>query len=395
MITVEEAKSLVLKHAIELQEEEIEVTSALGFYLSENLVSSVDMPPFDQSAMDGYVINFLGNCKEKTLRIRGEIKAGDTHQTTISDGEAIRIFTGAPVPNESTAVVMQEKVTVDGEYVSIDGDVVQGSNIRYQGEQIKKGELALEKGTLLTPAAIGFISMLGINKVKVTRKPKISVLVTGSELAKPGTKLKFGQVYECNSDSLTAAIQQTGFTVNEISSIPDDYELTKQTLDDAITTNEVLVISGGISVGDYDFVGKALKELEVEQVYYKIKQKPGKPMFFGKKGNTLIFALPGNPSAAILCYYQYVLMALKKRSGAINNYGIREIKLSLMNDFVKKGDRAQFLKAKITEEGVDALGSQSSAMLNTFAVSDGLIYVPHDVNEIKAGSYVSVHLLPK
>ena len=395
MVTVEEAKKLIIENAIKLEAETVNVSDALGAYLAVDVHSKINLPPFDQSAMDGYAVNCSDNCIGRvSLKVAGEVKAGDSNKSIVNNGEAFRIFTGAPVPEGAGAVVMQEKTSVEDDNVIISDDIKRGDNIRITGEQIKKGDIALPAGTKLTPAGIGFLSMLGVDIVEVIRKPKASILVTGSELAKPGNELKFGQVYECNSDSLNAALSATGFGSLGIESIKDDYELTRNTLDELINSNDVVIISGGISVGDYDFVGKALKELEVEQVYYKIRQKPGKPMFFGKKGNTLIFALPGNPSAALLCYYQYVLPALKKISGAEKDFQLKQVVLPVLNEYIKKGDRAHFLKAKITDDGAEILGSQSSAMLNTFAVADAFIYIPHDVAKISKGDKVAVHLFP-
>jgi molybdopterin molybdotransferase len=288
---------------------------------------------------------------------------------------------------------MQEKTKVEGDVLSLEELPKLSANIRPLGEQIKKGEIALEKGTELSPAAVGFLAGIGVSEVTVFQKPSIAVVVTGDELVSAGQVLERGQIYESNGIMLANALQQTGFEAPTVVRVKDDYDATKKLLKELLETQDFVLISGGISVGDYDFVGKALLELGVEQLFYKVRQKPGKPMFLGKTATSVVFALPGNPAAALSCYYQYVLTALKKAVG-LPNYALKKVYLPITKAYLKKGNRAHFLKAKLTENGVETLDGQSSAMLFSFAYADALIYIPQDQMQTEAGALVEVHLLP-
>ena len=288
---------------------------------------------------------------------------------------------------------MQERVTNTETTITIEGLVNENDNIRPLGEQVLKGALALKKNTLMSPAAIGYLFSLGITEVSVFQKPSIALITTGNELVEPGQILEHGKIYESNSGMIESALQQ--LDINNISKhkIKDDYSSTLETLKNAIASHDLVIITGGISVGDYDFVGKALQELKVEEVFYKVKQKPGKPLFFGKKENSLVFALPGNPAAALSCFYIYVYTALQilQNSSSIN---LPRISAKSQTNYIKKGDRSQFLKAIYKNGKASILEGQSSAMLQTFAVSNALVYVPSDHSEIKKGDEIEVILLP-
>jgi len=288
---------------------------------------------------------------------------------------------------------MQEKVTVDGQKIEIDDVVSKGKNIRPLGEQIKKGKVALKKGIKLTAAAIGYLTSLGITEVEVYKKPSIAVIVTGDELIEAGKSLPYGKIYESNSIMLLNALSSLGFTNISQHKINDNYTNTLAKLDKVIKKNDMVIITGGISVGDYDFVGKALIELGVKEIFYKVKQKPGKPLFFGVKEGTTIFALPGNPAAALSCFYIYVNSALQKIAGN-SDYSLTKVIAKSNSEYIKKGDRAQFLKAILKNGNVTILEGQSSAMLHTFALANSFVYVPESVNAININDDVEVIILP-
>ena len=313
MISIEEALDAVIKNAPKITSEvDLPVEEAGNALLSQHVFSPINMPPFRQSAMDGYAIHLHGDL---TYSIIGEVKAGDDHQPILNPGEAIRIFTGAPVPDSANAVVVQEKVTVEADKLFLEENPLEEDNIRPVGEQVKKGGLALKAGIKLTPAAIGYLTSLGITEVPVYKKPSIAIVTTGNELVKAGQPLEYGKIYESNSLMLKNAIFNLGFEEVSIHKVEDDYGKTLKTLEGVISRNDLVIITGGISVGDYDFVGRALKELDVKEIFYKVNQKPGKPLFFGKHQQTLLFALPGNPAAALTCFYVYVQTALLKMRG--------------------------------------------------------------------------------
>ena len=223
-------------------------------------------------------------------------------------------------------------------------------------------------------------------------KPRIGLIVTGSELVPAGQGLKPGQIYESNSATIDAAIKSSGFTLEQIAVVEDNLEKTTEEIQDMMNQLDVVILSGGISVGDYDFVGKAMKILEVKELFYKVNQKPGKPIFFGKTPSTLLFALPGNPSASLLCYYEYVLPALGKMSGFAS--GLKKINTILKGSYLKRGSRAHFLKANVNNNITEILEGQSSAMLHTFATANALAYVPANKSELKEGDEIEVHILP-
>ena len=391
MIAISEAIQLVKNNSFPLLKSTIKpIEKSGGYKLFSNVLSPINMPPFRQSAMDGYAV-----CLHESLTylLIGEIKAGDSHQPILKKGEAVRIFTGAPVPDTANAVMMQEKVLVNNTQITLESQININHNIRPLGEQVKKGQLALEKGTKLTPAAIGYLCSLGIQEVSVFKKPNIAIVTTGNELVEAGEALLYGKIYESNSKMLQNALYNLKFYDITIHKIEDDYHKTLSKLNEVIKENDLVIISGGISVGDYDFVGKALEELKVEALFYKVKQKPGKPLFFGKKEGKLIFALPGNPAAALSCFYIYVYIALQKMMNN-NVFELPRVTAKSLSKFVKHGDRPQFLKAIYNNEEVEILEGQSSAMLQTFALSNAFVYMPEDLSNIEVGDSVEVILLP-
>jgi molybdopterin molybdotransferase len=389
MISVQEAFSILQNNLPTLQEVAYPLFQARKHILAQSLLSPINMPPFRQSAMDGYAL-----CLHDALvyEIVGEIKAGDSHLVELLPGQAIKIFTGAAVPDSAQAVIQIEKTAEKGTQLLLDGLVLPETNVRPIGEQISAGDLALEKGTVLNAAAIGFLAGLGFTAVTVYKKPKIGIVVTGNELTKPGMPLEYGKVYESNGIMLQSALIDAFYDTVTLYEVNDDFENTKNKLQEALTTNEVVLVSGGISVGDYDFVARALKELHVETLFYKVNQKPGKPLFAGKLNDKMVFALPGNPAACLTCFYVYVLPTLAILSGAEANYE-QAVLFPLSDDFEVKNTRCQFLKANISNGEAQILTHQNSSMLNSFSVANGLIYLPHGHYELKKGEKVKVYLL--
>lgn len=391
MISISEAISIVKNNSKPLlKQTKKSVEKAGGYHLFEDIYSPINMPPFRQSAMDGYALHLH---EDLTYTLIGEVQAGNASRLQLKKGEAVRIFTGAPVPDTANAVMMQEKVKVDGNTISITHKINQELNIRPLGEQVKQGDLALKQGTKLTPAAIGYLSSLGITEVSVYKKPNIALVTTGNELIEGGQELTYGKIYESNSKMLLSALYGLKFYDVTIHKVEDDYHQTLSKLNEVINANDLVIITGGISVGDYDFVGKVLKELQVKELFYKVKQKPGKPLFFGKKHHTSIFALPGNPAAALTCFYVYVYIALQNMMNKKVNE-LPRVKAKSVSNFTKKGDRPQILKAIYNNAEVEILEGQNSSMQQTFAISNALVYAPEDVNEIKINDMVETILLP-
>lgn len=391
MISISEAISIVKHNGNPLLKETTkQVEKAGGYVLFKDIYSPINMPPFRQSAMDGYALNLHDNLSYNLI---GEVKAGDGHQPILKKGEAVRIFTGAAVPDSATAVMMQEKVKNSGDSITIEYKIPSKHNIRPLGEQVRTGDIALKKGTKLTPAAIGYLISLGITEVSVFKKPSIAIVTTGNELIEAGQNLTYGKIYESNSKMLLSALYSLKFYDVAIHKVEDDYNKTVKKLNTVINNNDLVLITGGISVGDYDFVGKALKELEVEELFYKVKQKPGKPLFYGKKKETQVFALPGNPAAALSCFYIYVHIALQKMMNR-DALELPSIEAESISDFEKRGDRPQFLKAIYNKGQVEVLEGQNSSMLQTFSLSNALVYIPAEVSKIEINDSVEVILLP-
>jgi molybdopterin molybdotransferase len=391
MITVEEAKNLIITNVKHLAIQEIDVIDSLGYYLAEQIIAPIYIPSFDQSAMDGYA--FCYEDKDKSVEIIDEVAAGDTRQLTVEKGKAVRIFTGSKIPKGADTVVMQELTVVNNNFLTInDTGLRLGGNIRVKGSQIKKGDIALDKGTKLTEAAIGFISALGLTKVKVYDLPKVAIIATGDELIKPGNELEEGQIFESNTFMLEAALNKLMIKPT-ITVVKDNQKETEKAIEQAINDNDLLLLSGGISVGDYDFVKESLENLGVKDVFYKIKQKPGKPLFFGKTNSCYVFALPGNPAAALSCFYQYTYPSINLMMGGSDVY-LPRMKLPIAKQLIKKEGRSVFFKAFTDFNKVTVLEGQGSDMLKSFALANCFVYVQSEISFINQNELVEVHLFP-
>ncbi len=391
LISVEQAISLIKKNVGQgITQETIALEQALGYISAEDIFAPISLPPFRQSAMDGYALNYHSG---DTFDVMGEVKAGDSMSPILKKGQCVRIFTGAMVPKTANVVIKQESVLRNEDTVSVQQDIVPGSNIRPEGEQIKANELALSRGTYLNASTIGFLAGMGVVSVSVYKKPTVAIVITGNELVTGGKPLEQGQIYESNAIMLSSALQNIGINKVDILTVRDNYQDTEDILTQALDQYDFTLVSGGISVGDYDFVGRALNTIGVEQIFYKVKQKPGKPLYFGKKTKNYVFALPGNPASALSCFYVYVTLAIARFSGKPNS-GVKRSQLLAENNFVKSGTRAYFLKAFAKAETVEILEGQASSMLRSFATANALVYLPEQVNSIKQGDLVEVWYLP-
>lgn len=392
MISVEEAKRLLFERIEKSISVDVVINEASGCVLAEDILSPIDLPSFNQSAMDGYAVSTNQKNKQQ-YEVIGEIKAGDECTFHLESGQAVRIFTGAAVPESADAIVIQENVNRVNGSIQLSGDFRKGDCIRIKGSQIKKGELALKKNTVLNPASIGFLASLGISKLKIYKKPEVSVVVTGNEIVKPGKNLKAGEIYESNSFSLNAALDQMHIVSKNILTASDDKNELKNAFEKCLNDSDIVILTGGISVGKYDLVHDILKDAGVETIFYKVAQKPGKPFFAGKLNDKLIFALPGNPAAVLVCFYEYVYPVIRRIRG-FENTALPMMKLKSLTDISKKEDRALFIRAKRISDGVMPLEKQDSNMLRSFAEADVLIYIPNEKENINIGEDVEVHLLP-
>jgi molybdopterin molybdotransferase len=386
MIQVADALKIIAENSSKMPIAKIKVSKSLGYVLAEAVYSPINMPPFRQSAMDGYAFT---HGKLNQFEVLKTVQAGDFLDDEIKKNQAVRIFTGAFIPDDVDTVVMQEHTTVNDNLLQIEKMPVAFANVREKGEQVKKGELVLDANTIITPAAIGFLACLGITKIKVYEKPKVAILVTGNELVSAGNKLPKGKIYESNSAMLEAALKTIGINKTTVFKVKDSLKKTKIVIESCLSNFDVVLVSGGISVGDYDYVKEALLKNGVTELFYKINQKPGKPLLFGRKENKLVFALPGNPASSLTCFYVYALPALKKLMG-YETIHLPEMKRKINTAFKNTSGKTLFLKGLYDDEKVTVLESQSSAMLNTFSIANGLIVVPYDVTVLEANQEVVV-----
>ena len=394
MISVQEAKRIINENVSPLATVVFSLQQATGLVLAEDVYASTDIPAFPQSSMDGYAFSFHDWQKNKKLKIAGEVAAGSNETFLLSPGNAVRIFTGAPVPAGADTVIMQEKIkTQNGELIIEDETLQAGNSVRPKGSEIKAGALALEKGNILSPAAIGFLAGIGISAIKVYPNPSISIIITGNELQQPGQTLQHGQVYESNSFALKAILQQLHIYDVKVFYAADKPGIVSDTLNKALEQSDVVLLTGGISVGDYDFVLQAATNCHVEKLFHKIKQRPGKPLYFGKKENKLVFGLPGNPSSVLTCFYQYVIPALEKLSN--RKIGLQTLKVPLSKALQKNTGLTHFLKGFYDGKTATPLDAQESFRLSSFAKANCLIQIDEEMTSLKEGELVNVYLLPQ
>ena len=289
---------------------------------------------------------------------------------------------------------MQEKVQIENGDLKIeDESLKEGNSVRPKGSEIKTGALAVEKENALSPASIGFLAGIGVSEVKVYPNPSISIIITGNELQQPGNPLQHGQVYESNSFALKAVLQQLHIENIQILHATDKPEIVTSTLKKALQQSDVVLLTGGVSVGDYDFVLQAATECGITKLFHKIRQRPGKPLYFGKKENKLVFGLPGNPSSVLTCFYQYVIPALEKLSK--RKIGLQIIRVPLAKTFQKNTGLTHFLKGFYNGKTAAPLDAQESYRLSSFATANCLIQINEDVTSVKEGELVDVYLLPQ
>ena len=391
MIAVRQAKEMIHAAVGPLKTSEIALAKANGRVLATDIHAQLDIPAYPQSSMDGYALSFdsLG----KTIGLQGEMAAGSSNDMTVASGMAVRIFTGAAVPAGADTVVVQEKSRVENGMLVIDEHPLKrGDNVRPVGSEIQRGALALKAGTRLSPASIGFLAGMGIDAVQVFDLPRVGILVTGNELCEPGKPLGYGQVYESNSYTLRAALSAMGIEHIQILHAKDDPAQLTELLARLLRENDMVLMTGGVSVGDYDFTMQAFQSCGVEKIFHKIRQKPGKPILFGMQASTPVFGLPGNPASVLTCFYQYVYPALGLMQGM--HVTLQSIEAPLANDHKKPAGLTHFLKAIYDGHRVTLLTGQESYKLATFAQANCLAVLPEQETEWKSGQSIQIHLLP-
>ena len=392
MISVSDAIEIIGKNISIAEPIELPLIEATGLVSADDIYATADIPAFPQSSMDGYALSFDAWSVHRQLTIQGEVAAGSNQPFQSAPDKAVRIFTGAPVPPGTDTVVMQEKTrTENGKLIIDDEKLRMGTNVRQQGSEIKAGMLALSKNTLLSPAAIGFLAGIGINEVKVYPNPTITIIVTGNEFQKQGNPLQYGQVYESNSFALSAVMKQINLHSVQLQRVRDDLKSLINVMQQALQNSDVVLLTGGISVGDYDFVLQAASACGVEKLFHRVKQRPGKPLYFGKKDKKLVFGLPGNPSSVLTCFYIYVLRALGQLSN--RSLALQTIHAQLGKTFRKDAGLTHFLKGHYDGNVAMPLDAQESYRMRSYALANCLIQIDEEVTEYLEGASVKVHLI--
>lgn len=389
MITVSEAFHFIEQNLPLLPVRKLPLIEATGYTIAKDLYAEVDMPPFHQSAMDGYAFSFQSWDGVSPLQIVGEVAAGQWYQQALATNQAVRIFTGAALPSTADTVVMQEKVFVADGHISIQDAVLQqGTNVRLQGSQTQSGALVASAGISISAGVSGFLATLGIAEVEVFDRPRIKILVTGSELISPGEKLLPGFVFESNSYALVAALKEANIDATFVR-CADNKGVIEEEIQKGVLDHDVLLITGGISVGDYDFVLPALQACKAEIHYHKVKQKPAKPLAFATVKNKPVFALPGNPASVLTCFYVYVWPAIQAMQGKTTAFKRKE-HLPLTASIQKKTGLTHFLKARIENGRVTPLSGQESYRMDAFVQANAFIRIEEEVSQLNEGDLVEV-----
>lgn len=388
MLEVATAREIVLRHAKPLPPVSCQLgPGRLGQVLAEDVTSDIDSPPFDKSMMDGYAVR-VADCGSP-LKLVGEVAAGAVSSVPVGEGEAVRIFTGAPIPPGTDAVVKQEDTTVEGEAVRIQKPVKPGANIFRRGSEMRVGEVVVPKGTVLTPVACAVLAAAGRESAVLHSRPVVRVVVTGDELVEPKCMPRPGQIRNTNGPMLETLAEQAGGLTHEYVTVRDDADKLKYQIGEAVDVGNVLLLTGGVSVGKYDLVPDVLKSLGVEIHFHTVRMKPGKPLLFGTLGDKLVFGLPGNPVSAAVGFELFVRPAIDFMCGRTDP-GPKELRLPLSEPLAAKHDRPTYHPAVIGADSVRPLPWQGSADLRALLPANGYVVLPPGEVSFAAGDVVSV-----
>jgi molybdopterin molybdotransferase len=389
VISEEEARTRILEKIRPLDKRAVPLAGALDCFAAEDYFAQVPLPAFDNSAMDGYAV-VASTCKKGgRLRVIGEQPAGPDRKLRVSDGEAVRIFTGATLPQGADAIVMQEDVTRHGTDIKVNVDVDAGDFVRRRGCDLAEGQMILAKGERICAPTVALLASQGVPDVIVGGKATAAVISTGDELVKPGEDLQPGQIYDSNSVLLNALLLRCGVTAIAVEHCRDD----RQSLGDAIKRgikNHVLIISGGVSVGEHDLVKESLRKLGANIEIWRVAVKPGKPFLFGNIGECFVFGLPGNPVSAFVTFLQFVRPAVLRMMGA-TNLDLPQVPAKLAVGLTNDGDRPHYIRGKLEHGKFTPVGRQESHALFGLSQANALLRLA--VGESwKAGQVVEVSM---
>ena len=389
MISEEEARRRILEAVSPLDQRAVPVSSALDCFAAQDCFARLPLPAFDNSAMDGYAVVASSCNKGGRLRVIGEQPAGPDRKLRVGGGEAVRIFTGAPLPQGVDAILMQEDVTPDGTDISVNVDVEAGDFVRRRGCDLAEGQMILSRGERIRSATVALLSSQGFADVIVGSKATAAVISTGDELVKPGEELQPGQIYDSNSALLSALLQRCRVSAIAVEHCRDD----RESLGDAIKRgikNYVLIISGGVSVGEHDLVKEALRKLGADIEIWRVAIKPGKPFLFGNIGECFVFGLPGNPVSAFVTFLQFVRPAVLRMMGA-KDLDLPQVPAKLAVDLTNDGDRPHYIRGKLEHGRFTPIGRQESHALFGLSQANALLRVAVS-QSLKADQIVDVQI---
>ncbi|MGE5690437.1 MAG: gephyrin-like molybdotransferase Glp [Pseudomonadota bacterium] len=384
LITLEEAQRLVLARVRRLDAEDVPLDAASGRVAAADVRAAVDLPSFPSSAMDGFAVRAAD--VPGTLLVAERIPAGRPAPRPLAAGEAFAIATGGVVPDGADAVVPIEDVVERGNAIEVAGRVEPGAHVRLPGRDVRSGEVVVGAGATITPGRLGALGAAGIGRVAVTRRPRAVVAATGSELRRPGEALAPGQVYEANAAMLAAGLRDAGAEVDVLDSVPDDEAAHRDALVRGLEA-DVLVTSGGVSVGPHDLVRRVLGGLGAEEVFWRVAVKPGKPVAFAVRGETLVFGLPGNPVSSLVGFELFVRPAVRALQGASEPFRTRSAALAV--PVRRDAARDQLVRARLRDGVAEPLSGQESHMIVRAAAADALVHIPRGDGELAAGTTVA------
>jgi len=396
MISISEAEELIRSNTPLPKTEKLETNQSLGLVLAEDIFAPNASPGFTNSAMDGFAVKWddVKASSEKNnimLKIIGESQAGMPFLKNLKTGEAVRISTGAKVPSGSDSVIPIEDCFDRKSSIEIFSVKRKNQCIRFEGEEFVKGTLLLEKKSLIRGRQLALLASMGIPTIEVLTKPSLSVIVTGTELVDYGKKRQDFQICDINTPMLSSLIIEGGGSVASVERVPDNIDKTIDSIKNAAKLSDLLIISGGVSVGPHDHVKKAAEVCGFNRIFWKVDQKPGKPFFFARKKDKLLFGLPGNPVSAYIGFFHYIRPVISILSGKSGER--KPSKMVLGQDYIVKGERKQFLRLSITNGIAHILSKQDSHMLTSLSVADGYIIV--DGNMIlRKGMTLDVYSFP-
>lgn len=391
MITVEQAKALMFAHVRNTRQRVLPLGEAFGHCLAKEVHAPHPHPRFDNSAVDGYA--FAHDDAVDTWVVAGEVPAGGTFTRPLQRGECVRIFTGAMLPEGADTVVMQEHVHRNGKAIThSDERLRKGGNVRRAGEQLKAGDAILQAGERLTPEAIGLLASVGVLAVEVALRPSVAVIVTGDEFTDPVSPAA-GAIFSSNDVMLLAALRSIDVPC-AVLHCADDREVLAAQLTKAAGAHDMVITTGGVSVGDHDHVRPALEAAGATVHFHKVAQKPGKPMLFATLNGTPVFGLPGNPRAVMILFRAYVLPYLRAMQGA-RDPGPRTEHLPITHAVSLKGDRAELRAAQVKDGRVTLLADEGSHMLRGLVDANALVYFPGTMRNVNTNEPVEVLHIPR